>query len=231
MAWAVDEVDEVLRGIASEGGAAEAGVVGPEAVGVGMQVGEVAATAAGDEDLFAGLAGVIEHEDAAAAAGGGGGGHQPGGAGAEDDDVDLLHAGYMGSTYGGVTGWMNWCGWRWRHGRGVCAVFGVSGGGGGADGRGRRVCWVQRGECGLSGGGLRGGGGVVGDGVGRWGRVAELVVAGRGVVTPCGGCRQKLREFAGAEAVVRMVDEAGVEVMRISLGELLPHAFGPENLA
>ena len=73
----VDEVDEVLRGVAGEGGAAEAGIVGPEAVGVGMQIGEVAATAAGDEDLFAGLAGVIEHEDAAAAAGGGGGGHQP----------------------------------------------------------------------------------------------------------------------------------------------------------
>ena len=54
--------------------------------------------------------------------------------------------------------------------------------------------------------------------LGGGGRVVELVVAGRGVVTPCGGCRQKLWEFAGADAVVRMVDEAGVEVRRISSG-------------
>ena len=66
--------------------------------------------------------------------------------------------------------------------------------------------------------------------LGGGGRVVEMVVAGVGSVTPCGGCRQKLREFAGAEAVVRVVDETGQEVMVTTLGELLPHAFGPENL-
>lgn len=39
-----------------------------------------------------------------------------------------------------------------------------------------------------------------------------------------------MREFAAAAAVVRMVDETGVVLMETTLGELLPHAFGPENL-
>ena len=64
-------------------------------------------------------------------------------------------------------------------------------------------------------------------------RIAELVVAGAGDApcTPCGGCRQKLREFGVAETLVRVVDDGGAELLRITLAELLPHAFGPENLA
>ena len=63
-------------------------------------------------------------------------------------------------------------------------------------------------------------------------RIVEVVVAGAGTmpVTPCGGCRQKLREFAAAGAVVRMVDAAGVELARATLEALLPMSFGPENL-
>lgn len=63
-------------------------------------------------------------------------------------------------------------------------------------------------------------------------RVAELVVAGGGPApcTPCGGCRQKLREFAAPGAVVRAVDEAGRELLRTDLAALLPSSFGPENL-
>ena len=64
-------------------------------------------------------------------------------------------------------------------------------------------------------------------------RIAELVVAGGGNApcTPCGGCRQKLREFAGPELVIRIVDAAGQTLLRTSLSELLPHSFGPDNLA
>ena len=64
-------------------------------------------------------------------------------------------------------------------------------------------------------------------------RVAELVVAGGGDApcTPCGGCRQRLREFGAPETVVRIVDPKGAELLRTSLAELLPHSFGPENLA
>ena len=64
-------------------------------------------------------------------------------------------------------------------------------------------------------------------------RVIELVVAGGGDApcTPCGGCRQKLREFGVAGTLVRIVDDGGAELLRMTLAELLPHAFGPENLA
>lgn len=64
-------------------------------------------------------------------------------------------------------------------------------------------------------------------------RIAEIVVAGGGVApcTPCGGCRQKLREFGAAATLVHIVDATGATLLRTSLGELLPHSFGPENLA
>ncbi len=63
-------------------------------------------------------------------------------------------------------------------------------------------------------------------------RIAEMVVAGGDApCTPCGGCRQKLREFGGPEMVIRIVDAAGQTLLRTSLAELLPHSFGPDNLA
>jgi cytidine deaminase len=62
-------------------------------------------------------------------------------------------------------------------------------------------------------------------------RIAELVVAGAGLCTPCGGCRQKLREFGTAATHVRVVDPAGAVLLRTTLAELLPHSFGPETLA
>jgi adenosine deaminase len=47
-------------------------------------------------------------------------------------------------------------------------------------------------------------------------------------VHPCGGCRQVIREF-GLEARVHMANLRGV-VKTMSLRELLPESFGPENL-
>ena len=61
-------------------------------------------------------------------------------------------------------------------------------------------------------------------------RIAELVVAGAGLCTPCGGCRQKLREFGAAETQIRIVDPSGAVLLRTTLAELLPHSFGPGNL-
>lgn len=63
-------------------------------------------------------------------------------------------------------------------------------------------------------------------------RIVEVVVSGAGglPVTPCGGCRQKLREFAGPDAVVRMVDDAGRTLLERTLAQLLPDSFGPEHL-
>ena len=48
-------------------------------------------------------------------------------------------------------------------------------------------------------------------------------------VTPCGGCRQKLREFAGDDAPV-IVADLQHERARYTLGQLLPASFGPEHL-
>jgi cytidine deaminase len=63
-------------------------------------------------------------------------------------------------------------------------------------------------------------------------RIAEILVVGdgEGLCTPCGGCRQRIREFADA---VTPIHVAGPEGVRASfpLGELLPHAFGPEHLS
>jgi len=48
-------------------------------------------------------------------------------------------------------------------------------------------------------------------------------------VTPCGGCRQKLREFAAEGCPVWVADLSGHRAT-FTLGALLPHSFGPEHL-
>ena len=62
-------------------------------------------------------------------------------------------------------------------------------------------------------------------------QILECVVVGPGseVITPCGGCRQKLREFAADDTPVLVAGPAG-ERARYTLGELLPASFGPEHL-
>ncbi|AOX16446.1 cytidine deaminase [Kozakia baliensis] len=64
-------------------------------------------------------------------------------------------------------------------------------------------------------------------------QIEEIVIVGNGDVacTPCGGCRQRLREFGRPDLVVRMVSESGETKLVRTLGALLPDAFGPENLA
>ena len=47
---------------------------------------------------------------------------------------------------------------------------------------------------------------------------------------PCGACRQVIHEF-GARMPVVMPAEGGDGVQVVSIGELLPGAFGPETLA
>ena len=61
-----------------------------------------------------------------------------------------------------------------------------------------------------------------------------IAVAGNGPdpVTPCGACRQVLREFPrGAELEVLCAGEAGDALLTTTLGDLLPESFGPEDLA
>lgn len=54
----------------------------------------------------------------------------------------------------------------------------------------------------------------------------------RDVVTPCGRCRQVVSELAqlgGTDPLILCI--GGDEVVEIRLSTLLPHAFGPANLA
>jgi homotetrameric cytidine deaminase len=72
--------------------------------------------------------------------------------------------------------------------------------------------------------------------------IGALVAAGRGriveaaviadadeVCVPCGGCRQRLREFMPLDATVHLCGAAGAHV-EATLEELLPRSFGPEHL-
>lgn len=63
-------------------------------------------------------------------------------------------------------------------------------------------------------------------------RVLALAVVGVAddPVTPCGGCRQKLREFAADDCPVWVADLQDVR-LQTTLGTLLPHSFGPGHLA
>ena len=45
----------------------------------------------------------------------------------------------------------------------------------------------------------------------------------------CGGCRQKIREFATADTVIHNAGPDGVRAS-FTLAELLPVSFGPEHL-
>ena len=62
-------------------------------------------------------------------------------------------------------------------------------------------------------------------------RLAAVLVLGVGPrpVTPCGGCRQKLREFGADALPILAADPSGLRA-RFTLGELLPSSFGPEDL-
>ena len=62
-------------------------------------------------------------------------------------------------------------------------------------------------------------------------RIAEVCVVGEGpaLVTPCGGCRQRLREFAPPETPVHACGPDGLR-RSFTMEVLLPASFGPDNL-
>lgn len=59
---------------------------------------------------------------------------------------------------------------------------------------------------------------------------AAVVGVAASPVTPCGGCRQRLREFAADDCPIWVADMALV-VARFTLGGLLPDSFGPDHLS
>ena len=64
------------------------------------------------------------------------------------------------------------------------------------------------------------------------GRIARIVVMGEGdnLVTPCGGCRQRIREFAASDTPIHIAGPEGIR-RSFTLEELLPFSFGPSNLS
>ena len=62
-------------------------------------------------------------------------------------------------------------------------------------------------------------------------KIKEVVVIGSGYLlcSPCGGCRQRLREFASLDVHIHMCNSEG-HLKTSTLKELLPDSFGPENL-
>jgi cytidine deaminase len=67
--------------------------------------------------------------------------------------------------------------------------------------------------------------------VGGGTRITRIFITGPGAtpVTPCGGCRQRIREFANPETPVICLGVDG-EPLVTTLEALLPHSFGPEFL-
>ena len=61
--------------------------------------------------------------------------------------------------------------------------------------------------------------------------IAEVVVVTDGDTpgTPCGGCRQKIREFGGVDTVVYATTVEG-SVTQFTMEQLLPSSFGPDRL-
>ena len=65
--------------------------------------------------------------------------------------------------------------------------------------------------------------GASSDGAGKYLEIADTLC------TPCGGCRQKIREFAGPATEVHVCGPEGLK-RSFTLGELLPFDFGLHNL-
>lgn len=63
------------------------------------------------------------------------------------------------------------------------------------------------------------------------GKLAEIVVVAEKMdrITPCGGCRQRLAEFADPDTKLHMCDQNGI-VETVTMGEILPFGFRGDTL-
>jgi len=66
-------------------------------------------------------------------------------------------------------------------------------------------------------------------GAGHKSLIAVAVVGGdgSGLCTPCGGCLQKIKEFAKTDTIVVIADGSGHIQRQFLLSDLLPVPFGP----
>ncbi len=93
-------------------------------------------------------------------------------------------------------------------------------------------CRLQRRERRLPGRHLRRGRAIAAMVAAGGRRIAAILVLGDGdaLVTPCGACRQRIREFAAPDTSVHVAGPGGLR-RSFTLDELLPASFGPDNLA
>jgi cytidine deaminase len=63
------------------------------------------------------------------------------------------------------------------------------------------------------------------------GKIAEIAVVAERMarITPCGGCRQRLAEFARPDTKLHLCDDDGI-VETVTMGEMLPFGFQGEML-
>ncbi|AQU81475.1 MAG: cytidine deaminase [Halomonas sp.] len=62
--------------------------------------------------------------------------------------------------------------------------------------------------------------------------LAKVYVMGPGehLCTPCGDCRQRIREFATPDTQIMVISRQGEVLKTYTMETLLPDAFGPEQL-
>jgi len=67
--------------------------------------------------------------------------------------------------------------------------------------------------------------------MGGGGRITEIAVVAEKMdrITPCGGCRQRLAEFASANTKLHLCDQTGV-VETLTMAEILPLGFAGDTL-
>lgn len=62
-------------------------------------------------------------------------------------------------------------------------------------------------------------------------RAVAVVGPGDHLCSPCGDCRQRIREFADAATEIHVFNKSGDLLNSYTMEELLPDSFGPENVS
>jgi hypothetical protein len=95
-----NEGDEIRGGVAGQGGFRKVFVRGDEVFRPAMEIREIAAASAGDQDFLTDFICAFDHGDAASAFAGLDGAKQSGGSGAKDQSVKFMNQGRVSSNCG-----------------------------------------------------------------------------------------------------------------------------------
>jgi cytidine deaminase len=60
---------------------------------------------------------------------------------------------------------------------------------------------------------------------GKEARAIVIVAGGERLITPCGGCRQRIAELAGSDTIVYCASDTGDTIENMRVEELLPNSF------